>query len=345
MIERLAMERHYRRLIWIFASIVVGCFWGLPIQAQEACGLQTATFDIIFKYGFEQPAAGLGPSLSTVSPPTLGLAPSITISSPIDGSTLPSDGIQVVGTVSGPADTGVSVNGVPAQIVGGQFATPFFALQDGSNAITAIATTIDGLTATSMITITGNGSGAVVALFTDAETGYAPSAVGFTASIPTNITVQNITLAFGDGTSYSGVGSIPRHTYAAAGIYQAHLTITDTSSQHYTASRTITVVDLVAQRQTLCAVYAHLRARMAASDVTGALYAFQIKHQQKYRTLFNALGTNLSIAATRLGVIGNGTIGLTNAELYIILEQTGQVNAYPIHMAMDGSGVWRIDAM
>lgn len=84
---------------------------------------------------------------------------------------------------------------------------------------------------------------------------------------------------------------------------------------------------------------------MAASDVPGALQAFHKKHQQKYRTLFNALGVNLPTAATRLGTIGNGTLGLTNAELFLVQEQSGQVNAYPLHLAIDGSGVWRIDAM
>lgn len=343
--ERLRIERYGSSwLKWTFALIAM-CFWTLSVQAQEACGLQAATFDIIFKYGFETSAAGLGPPLGTVNPPALGVTPTITITSPTGGATLPGDGVQVVGTVSGPADTGVAVNGVPAQIVGGQFVTPRFVLQDGSNTLTAVATTIDGLTATSAITITANASSAVVALVTDAQVGYAPTSAGFSASVPSSIIVQNISLAYGDGAIYSGTGPIPRHTYATAGIFKANLTITDTTSHVYTSSSTITAVDFAAQRQTLCSVYAHLRSRMAVSDVPGALYAFQNKHRQKYLTLFNALGVNLPAAAARLGVIGNGTIGLTTAELFLILEQAGQVNAYPLHMAMDGSGVWRIDAM
>lgn len=337
------MERHSRTTRWMIA-ILLGCAWLGSASAQEACGLQTATFDIIFKYGFETPAAGLGPPLSTVSPPTLGVTPTITMTTPAAGA-LPGNAVQVTGTFTGPADTGVAVNGVAAQIVGSQFSTTQFVLLDGSNTLTATATTIDGLTASTSITVTASAAGAVVALVTDAQTGYTPTLAGFSASVPSSMTVTNLALAYGDGATYSGLGPIPKHSYTTAGIYQAVLTVTDNASHTYTVARTITAVSVVAQRQTLCAVYAHLRARMAAGDVPGALQAFHKKHQQKYRTLFNALGVNLPTAATRLGTIGNGTLGLTNAELFLVQEQSGQVNAYPLHLAIDGSGVWRIDAM
>lgn len=316
--------------------------------AQEVCGLQTASFDIIFIDGFNEPASGLGPPLSTVLPPALGVTPTVAVTYPSTGTTIASNKVQVVGTFTGPINTGISVNGIRAYVKDGNFVTPDFTLNSGANSLTVKATTLDGQTATTLLSVTSTPSPGNITLFSDADAGYWPFGVGFKLNVPSSILVQSVAVDFGDGSSgYTGTNpiAIPRHLYTDAGIYTVQATITDDMSNQYTAQRRVAILDIVAQRQVLCAVYAHVRTRMAASDVLGAVQAFHLKQRKKYTNLFNALGVNLPAASTRLGTIANGTLSSVDAELILVTEQAGQVSGYPMHMSPDGTGVWRIDSM
>ena len=89
--------------------------------------------------------SGLGPPLSTVVPPILGVAPTIAISSPLAGAALAR--VQVQGTFTGPANTGITVLGVAATVIGNQFVSEPQQLAPGSTEITVRAKTLDGLVA------------------------------------------------------------------------------------------------------------------------------------------------------------------------------------------------------
>ena len=84
---------------------------------------------------------------------------------------------------------------------------------------------------------------------------------------------------------------------------------------------------------------------MTATDAPGALNAFHVKQQQKFGKLFTALGANMPIAAGRLGTIANGIIGANDAEMILVIDQSGQINRYPLHLSPDEAGVWRSDSM
>lgn len=341
------ISRSAARALTIVALVMSGSSV-MSAYAQEVCGLQTASFDIIFTNGFDVPASGLGPPVSTVQPPALGVMPTIAVTYPASGATITSSKVQMAGTYTGPTDTGVSVNGVRAYVYNGNFLTPSFTLASGLNSLPVQATTLDGMIATTSLSVTSAPLSARIELFSDADAGYWPFGIGFSIGVPSTILVQNVVVDFGDGTAnYTGTTSnaIPRHLYTAAGIYTAQATVTDATSNQYTAQHRVAILDVASQRQVLCSVYAHVRTRMAASDVSAAVYAFHLKQRQKYATLFNALGINLPIASTRLGTIANGTLTPIDAELILVTEQAGQVSGYPMHMSPDGKGVWRIDAM
>lgn len=350
---------HQHRVARSFA-LMVGLTIALGCSAQETCGLQTAVFGSeIFKDGFENaPQAltathvaakggGLGPPLSTVPPPALGVTPTISVTYPAVGAAIPTGRVQVVGTVTGPTNTGVTVNGVLAYVHNGTFATPEFALPVEVTSLEAKATTLDGLTATASRTVSSGTTQPDVSISNDLPAGFAPLNASFLLSVQPSIAVQSVAVDFGDGGTFTGTDpdAIPRHTYASPGIYVAQLTITDTSAQQYTSTRRVIVLGLPQQRETICAVYAHLRARLAANDGAGALLAFHPKHRPRYEELFNALGANRPVAATRLGVIANGLFGVSDAELTLVNDDPGGINGYPMHMSLGPDGVWRIDAM
>jgi len=313
--------------------------------APEVCGLQNASFDVIFKDGF-QPAIGLGPALGTVDPPGLGIAPTVTITSPLGGAV--NGRVQVTGTFTGPAGTGVSVNGARAYVRNGMFVTQLLSLPDGSNAITATATTLDGLIATDSKNISSDSTAPRLSIASDASVGFKPLGIGLNLSLPLGINVQTVTVNYGDGSPMfqgNSLSSVPRHTYANAGFYKIQVDATDMQAKVYSASYSIAVLDVPELRQSLCATYAHLRSRMAAGDSQGALQAFHVKQRQKFGKLFTALGTNLPIAAGGLGVIANGTIGTGDAEFILVKEVGNDIEGYPLHMSPGVDGVWRIDSM
>lgn len=335
--------------------------------AQETCGLQNAKFSPdVFQDRFEafgsgssqditteqgalfQPSTPLGPPISTVPPPTLGVTPSVSITYPGLGAVLSAGKVQVAGTFSGPVGTGVAVNGIVAYVQGGEFAIPQFVVETGSLSLQATATTIDELTASDSRSVTVTNTAQSIGLNVSQPVGFAPFPAAFFLQIPSSITVQSISVQFGDGGSFNGSDPNvePRHRYEQPGIYQVDLIVQDTDQNQYNTSRRIVVLDLIEQRETVCSVYAHLKSRLTADDANGAAQAFHVYRRQRYQNLFDALGANRPIAATRLGQIANGTFSINDASLILVNLDPGDViNGYPIRFALDGSGVWRIISM
>ncbi len=100
-----------------------------------------------------------------------------------DGATVNGAGIQVIGTFEGPPNTGITVNGMVAQLFGNQFIVNNVPLTPGVNTLTVIATTLDGTTTTKTLTVNSNSAGpggitvarappgSLVAIYTVAGTG------------------------------------------------------------------------------------------------------------------------------------------------------------------------------
>jgi hypothetical protein len=323
--------------------------WLGPLQAQEICGLQTATFDIIFANGFDALPTGLGPALGTVTSPTLGVTPTIAITQPATAPTTVGGMIQVAGTVSGPPDTGVAVNGIRAFVSGGKFLTPPFNVATSTTSLVATATTIDGLTATATLGVTSTAGVPSTSFVTSTPVGF--SALPLQFNLTTNVAqvVQTVSVDYGDTTTYSGTttGYLPIHTYSAPGVYIVNATITFTSGPPQTGSAMVMAMSAAEQRNNLCSAYAYLRAQMAANQVNNALQVFSGDLATKLTPFFQALSTNSEIAAVsaQLGTLATGTIGLDAADLLSVRDVSGQLQGYPVHFVRDASGVWRINGM
>jgi len=168
--------------------------------ADETCGLQNVVYDSIFKNGFDQPPApsgDLGPPLDTVAVPIYGVTPTIAITDPQPGTSTGSPSVAVVGTYTGPAATGVSVNGFAAVVENGAFVIPRISLVNGSNTLQATVTTLDGLTATAQVAVTYSAAPSNSSLGVDTNTGAAPLSVGFNVAPPSNVSVQSLCSTMG----------------------------------------------------------------------------------------------------------------------------------------------------
>jgi hypothetical protein len=355
------MERSARFACSLLAAAILFSSATWPAYGQEVCGLRAAKFGThLFRDGFEPfvpksadaptgaaKGGGLGPPISTVSPPALGVPPSITIVSPGPGAAIAHGRIQVVGTVNGPVGTGVIVNGVAAHVHDGVFATPEFAVGAGEINLIATVTTLDELTATANRTVTLGEDEPDVFIAVDAQLGYAPLSVSFPLHVAASIDVDSLVVQFGDGEFFAGdsPSALPRHTYTTPGIHHVQFIVTDKEANQHTASRRVIVMDLATHRETVCSVYAHLRARLAADDAEGAAQAFHVRHRDRYLELFEALESNRPIAAGRLGTIANGTFSATEAELILVSEEAGELFGFPVRFSQDLDGVWRIESM
>lgn len=257
--------------------------------------------------------------------------------------------MQVAGTVSGPVNTGVSVNGAPAHVQDGVFLTPEITFGEDVNTLTAEASTMDALTATATSVVTVSEIPAEARLTADADAGFAPLPVNFHLSLVEGLTVQSVNVDFdGDGIiDYTGtsIGDLPLTTYTQPGIYTATATITLTDDQQIVAERKVIAVDLARQRETVCAVYAHLRASLASQDADQAGTALASHLKTRLMPMFAALGPRMPEVAKNLGILADGVIGLNRAEIISVVDNHTEVRGYPIQFAPDASGVWRIDSM
>ena len=327
------------------------CLIGTSAQAQEVCGLQDVNFDSIFINGFDSATSGggIGPPASTTPPPTLGITPTITITWPTAGTVLPAGKVQVVGTVTGSINTGVSVAGTRAYVNNGVFVTPEITLDSSVTNLAATATTMDGLTALANVSVTVSATGADAMLTAGTPIGFSPLPVLFRVGVKSGLALQSVAVDFdGNGsTDYTGsaAGDLPLFTYSAPGIYTTTANLTFSGHAPITVKHRVLVLGLVEQRTAICSTYAHLRARLGAQDVAGAGYALMGDLKSRLTPLFTALGTRMPTVASNLGTLADGTIGFDAADIIAVRDLTSEVRGYPVHFARDANGVWRIDSM
>lgn len=325
---------------------------GGPVAyALEVCGLQTASFDTIFANDFDVPgsSSGLGASLGSVSPPALGVTPTITITFPTSGAALAGGLTQVAGTVTGPVNTGVTVNGTRAYAVNGTFLTPPIQLEDIQTSIEAQATTMDGLTATASVPITVGAGSPSTTLSSDAPVGFAALPVKFQIRTTTTQAVTGVSVDFGDGSPVfagSSAGYLPKHSYDSPGTFTATATVIFASGPPEMASARVIAISFPTERSAVCSVYAHLRSQLSVAQPTTAGMALMGELNTRLQPFYQAVGAaRLPALAAAMGTIANGTFGLDTADIVTVREVGGQLKGYPLHVARDRNGVWRIDSM
>lgn len=326
-------------------------FVSITARADETCGLPS-TFDVIFINGFEaaSPAALPLPTLAQLEQnrrARQATAPTIAITSPASGAAIADSKVDVVGTYSGPDNTGIAIGSARAYTYNGQFVVPALPLAPGSTTLTATATTIDGLTSSASATVSSaQAAPAPLSLAANAYAGFAPLAVSFVAQLNAG-SIQSVAVDYdGDGVDdYSGAAfpSPFAHTYSTPGIYAVRLTVHSSAGTTYTATQRVVIQDLAAVRSTVCGVFGHFRQNVAANQMTTAAQALGDTAKDRYTTFLNGLGaTNAGTVATQLGTIANGVFGVDQASLIVVANVGSETVGFPVTIARGDDGVWRI---
>jgi hypothetical protein len=321
--------------------------------AQDQCGFPASLIKSGFERG-EQPAFAILPSETTPV--------SINVQSPSAAITVSVGSIQVFGTYTGPANTGISVNNVPVISNGSHFVSPRITLAIGSNTITIRYATLDQLPTTITRTVTYDPNLAQPVLLTASSPGdYTPVRMQFLLSTklpPGQNLISRVQIDYnGDGV-FEFDGTQPgnlEYAFELSGNYSAKARVTFDDGDPKTPlevredTTQIIMQDLAFTRQTLCGVYYAMKSRLAANQQTQALNtlmpAIRPRFQQTWAALAqaNALGT----AASRLGQVIDGQFARSTVELDIAIPTAtaGVFRGYSVRIRKDPDGVWRIANM
>ena len=333
----------------LFILILMSAF----ADAQENCGFPVSLLRSGFEAGEQQPLVVL---------PIDGTPLTVNIVSPIEGEVVPADKVQVYGSLTGPANLGVMVNGQLALSNATQFSSRPLVLDAGAQVISVTLTTIDGATIIGIRNITVSPSiGANVSLSAATTGGYAPQTIPLTliTRLPAaQTTVARVQIDYqGDGifdVDSPDANVALSYNYDAPGAYIALARVSFDDGDPMTplvvreGKYRIQMQSLAYTRQTLCATYYGMKHRLIANQIPLALNTLGTRIKSKFQTLWNSLGTNLATVAARLGQVTVGQISDVSAEFIVSIPDPavpGEYLGFPVLFSRGSDGVWRIYAM
>ncbi len=272
---------------------------------------------------------------------------SISLGSPSSGATINGDTVQVSGTFQGPANTGITVNGVVATQDGNRFYAEV-PLASGINSVTATATTPEGITTTQTISVSSSGA-APIRISMAPKSGIAPLNTSLGVLNNTANPISKIQIDFDGNGSIDYTGTDPNapmaFTYTAPGVYQAQVTVTDSLGTVYTLTQVVVVQDIAKVDAVLRASYNGMVGNLKQGNIDTALTVFSGGAYEKYKAVFTALQPNLASIVDQLGTITDGTISGDMAEYTLVRNTAAGSQAFLIYFIRSEDGVWRIDGM
>jgi len=273
---------------------------------------------------------------------------SINISSPIIGETVNDDAVLVTGTFSGPPGTSIVVNDQIACIDGNAFYAENVQLLPGSNTLTATASIADGIAVTDAAIVTSTGTAAIQVRAVP-TCGFMPHSTDFLVNVSDGTIIQLVEVDFdGDGlydASTTAPSAAINNVYAAPGVYQAVIRVTDDQSNQQIFTQKVIVKDVTGTDALLRSIYTGMLDRLRAGSIEGALRAVAPGVVDKYRDIFTILQGDLPTIVDQLGTLQGSAIGQDMAE-YVVVRHVGtNYKAFMLYFSRGTDGVWRIEGM
>jgi hypothetical protein len=273
----------------------------------------------------------------------------VKITSPAAGMVLNRTRVLVTGTFQGPANTGISVNGVPALVSGNQFLLNLD-LASGSNTLTAVATTLDGATAADTLNVSVNQTETdpFEVTITPAM-GIAPLPVRFSISNFTGQAITRVELDMdGNGSADRIVTDLSAPidvTYANPGVYQARAKVIYGQNQSYEQTLAVVVQDAVQMDALFTNLWNGMNDALVRGDVNGAAQYLNESAKRKYQPVFEALKLQFPQIIASYSLLRRVSISEDIGEYAIVRNFNGQNRVYLIYFLRDADGVWRMDGM
>jgi hypothetical protein len=281
--------------------------------------------------------------------------PKIVFTQPANHADVTSATIAVAGTVSGPADVGVTVNGLAAELDlfhAGTEADPYRWYADvsappGHVALTATATTAAGATATAERTVLFLPDPKSVLVDVSPRVGIAPHQVTVSIAHPAPDAVTRYRIDFnGDGVPEVDSPDLPEtvsFTYQTAGrhriaVHCLHSDGTSTSTAAYVLVQPFSAVDAV-----LRASWTRFSEAAGRQDIESALQELSPPARQKYEPALRA--TRTALPAYVASITGFNAVTVYEKAAHYLLRRTsdGRTKGYHVYFTRGADGVWRID--
>lgn len=269
------------------------------------------------------------------------------ITSPTPGSRLTEPVVLVRGTVPTPPgrSVGVTVNGLPALVEAGQFAT-LVPVSPELTALTARGVDLSGDIGSDTVPVTVElaTSESRFRLNASPSGGAAPLTVGFSLSpLGPGATVA---LDFdGDGVVDFQGATLDRSTfsYTRPGIYSPSAQITDTQGQISTATTLVQVSDPAALDVRLQAVWQGLKDALRAGDLALAGTFIHSDARSGFADLVNRFSaTSLATIDQEMTTIQLVEVGPGGAQYEMLRPRDGQLMSFAVWFQLDHDGLWRI---
>lgn len=281
----------------------------------------------------------------TISATFVSSAISLTIDTPSNSATINRPDIMVKGTVTnaGGHETGVTVNGVVANVYGNEFVANHVPLLEDANVITVSAIDINGETSTASVTVNAVTTGNYIRLNADTEAGVAPLVT--TLRIDGSFSISASTL--------NATGPVqPDFLFSSADKYQVQMT--SAGIYYFTASATgpdgnpyqdtigINAMALTAMDNLLKGKWTFMIDALNQGNVPSALTKIAPNNQARYQTMFTVLGNQLpSILATANAF---NLISITDsvAKYKLLTTENSKTYSYEVIFIKDVDGLWKI---
>ena len=296
------------------------------------------------------------PTIATIqqqtTPPPTSIVLVVQITEPAPSATISTDSVLVRGLVdAGGLEVGVTVNDVPALLSGTQWAVDI-PLVLGSNSISAMATTVTGVQATTSITVNvPQPTPKQLILRAAPASGIAPLEVTWQVINQTGrLLVQFELDETGTGTFRAPTAMLDgaKTTYASPGLRFPALRATDDQGTLHTASAVVNVVDRAALDATLQARWTGIKSALSAGDAAAALGHIVTRGRDGYATLFTALGDQLAALGADMPPIQPVYFEGTFAKYRLRRQQrvggTMMTITHYIYFSVDADGIWRLES-
>lgn len=292
-------------------------------------------------------AAGNESSTQNIGTPPNALQ--IQILSPKPGAHVVQNRVTVRGTVIGPVNTGVTVNGIVAtKDPEGGFVANDVALTPGANTLIAVARDTEDHIFSIEIPVTSDGENPLLTLSVSDAVGIAPFRARFEYQDNRDETIAGLTVDFdGDGTTdFEGRGDdLLEYVYSEPGTYTATIRVTDSTGGIEEASTFITVLDPVSLKNLHQSIWNGMNAALTTGDIETALQYLTGSARKRYQRVFEQLLPHISQIISSYSPLQQLSISSSIGEYGVNRQINGETKVFLIYFLLDTDGVFRLESM
>jgi PKD repeat protein len=258
--------------------------------------------------------------------------------------------ILVRGTVTGPTNTGVTVNGLGGATFGGAWAVDDVPLRAGTNVLTVTAASPAGDRRTITRLVGSDGEAPTLTLTPEPAAGLTPLSVAFTYALTPDTGVQAVAMDFEDDGQIdsTSLGSLST-VYGQPGPVTARLQVTDGVGAEHEAVALVDVQDFAAMDGLLVNIWNDVRTDLINGQTAAALKRFEAASQARYGAAFDQLGASLAgptgIAASWSTTPVAVWLSSELAQYALSHPVAGQDRVFLVTFVKDSGGVWRLGGM